>query len=299
MLALASKLFGLAEEWGIRADGSNPCRRIKKYKEKPRERYLSADELARLGGVLRDVERERVELPSVVPAIRRLLFTGARLGEILTLAWEHVDLERQLLLLPDSKTGAKAIHLNPGAMQVLASLPREESTWVIRGKRDGACLINLEKPWRRIRERAPLEDVRLHDLRHSFPSVGAARGASLPMIGALLGHEQPLTTARSRTLRPIRSSRPPTLPARDCWPRWHPRTTATPAKWFRSRNGNGGGNCFWTVSAFGAAEAAIDSECYGLLSSTACGRFFTCPCYPCSCWWLPLPVSSPRLLLPM
>ncbi len=196
MLALASKMFGLAEEWGICADGSNPCRRIKRYKEKPRERFLSAKELATLGKVLREIEKERVELPSVVPAIRLLLFTGARLGEILTLRWEHVDIDRGCLLLPDSKTGAKAVHLNPAAMQVLDALPDEGSPWVIRGKVKGAHLINLEKPWRRIRKRAKLDDVRLHDLRHSFASVAAATGSSLLVIGALLGHTQAATTQR-------------------------------------------------------------------------------------------------------
>jgi integrase len=111
MRALMSKMMNLAERWGLRRDGSNPCRHVTKYRESGRERFLSAAELAKLGGVLREVERERVEVPSVVPAIRLLLFTGARVGEILTLRWEHVDLERRVLLLPDSKTGAKAIHL--------------------------------------------------------------------------------------------------------------------------------------------------------------------------------------------
>jgi len=196
MLALVSKMMNLAEQWGIRRDGSNPCRHIKKYREKPRERFLSAAELAKLGAVLRDVEHERVELPSVVPAIRLLLFTGARVGEILTLRWEHVDLERRVLLLPDSKTGAKAIHLSPAATQILDGLPRKDSPWVIRGRHKGKPLVNLSKPWIKIRARAGIADVRIHDLRHSFASVAAATGSSLPVIGALLGHKQPQTTAR-------------------------------------------------------------------------------------------------------
>ncbi len=196
MLALVSKMMNLAEQWGIRREGSNPCRHVKKYREKSRERFLSAAELAKLGGVLRDVAHERVELQSVVPAIRLLLFTGARVGEILSLQWDHVDLERRLLLLPDSKTGAKAIQLNPPATQILDALPRDGSPWVIRGRHKGKPLVNLSKPWGKIRTRAGLADVRIHDLRHSFASVAAATGSSLPVIGALLGHKQPQTTAR-------------------------------------------------------------------------------------------------------
>jgi integrase len=196
MRALMSKMMNLAERWGLRRDGSNPCRHVTKYRESGRERFLSAAELAKLGGVLREVERERVEVPSVVPAIRLLLFTGARVGEILTLRWEHVDLERRVLLLPDSKTGAKAIHLSPAAAQILAGLPRKGNPWVIRGRDEGNPLLNLSKPWKEIRARAGVADVRIHDLRHSFASVAAATGSSLPVIGALLGHKQPQTTAR-------------------------------------------------------------------------------------------------------
>jgi len=193
-LACFSKMLGLAVRWGVRPD--NPCRGVQRFKEEKRQRFLSSAELATLGEVLADVERERIEMPCVVPAIRLLLFMGARLSEILTLRWEHVDFERQCLNLPDSKTGAKVIHLNPAAMQVLAGIPRDDSGWVIRGRRAGKCPVNLEKPWRRIRQRAKLPEVRLHDARHTFASMGAGMGASLPIIGALLGHTQPSTTAR-------------------------------------------------------------------------------------------------------
>ena len=103
-LALMSKMFNLAEMWGLRPDGSSPCRHVKKYKEEKRERYLSADELARLGETLRECE-EGGESQSTVNLIRLLLLTGCRLNEILTLKWEHVDLENGALHLPDSKTG--------------------------------------------------------------------------------------------------------------------------------------------------------------------------------------------------
>jgi integrase len=117
--------------------------------------------------------------------------------EILTLRWEYVSEEHERLLLPESKTGRKGIPLNPPALAVLHDIPRlEGNPFVICGERPGHHLVNLEKPWRRIRAAAKLEDVRLHDLRHSFASVAASGGQSLVIIGKLLGHSQPATTAR-------------------------------------------------------------------------------------------------------
>ncbi len=194
-LAVLSKLLAWCEERGFRPANANPCRGIRKFRQTKRERYLSAQEFERLGHVLMACEGQ--ESPFVLTAIRLLIFTGARLNEILTLQWAHVRLDLGLLLLPDSKTGQKAIRLNSAASELLASLPRVgNNPYVITGHRQGAHLVNLQKPWRRIREMAELRDVRLHDLRHSFASVAAASGASLPMIGALLGHSQPQTTAR-------------------------------------------------------------------------------------------------------
>ena len=126
-----------------------------------------------------------------------LLFTGARLSEILTLRWDWIDFQRGVIRLPDSKTGPKTLYLNAPALSVLSALPRiEGNPFVICGDKKGAHLVNLQKPWRAIRTSAALSDVRLHDLRHTFASVGASGGASLPMIGALLGHSQPQTTDR-------------------------------------------------------------------------------------------------------
>jgi len=145
-----------------------------------------------------DEEQSRAgSLPWIVGAIRLLIFTGARLREILTLRWDQVDFERSMLLLADSKTGKKAIYLNPPSIEVLRNLPRlARNPHVICGGREGRHLINLEKPWRSLRARAQLDDVRLHDLRHSYASIAAAAGLSLPVIGKLLGHSQPQTTAR-------------------------------------------------------------------------------------------------------
>jgi integrase len=196
-LAMLSKFFGWAEKHGLRPDGSNPCRHVEKYREGRRERFLSQAELARLGDALRGAEHTKSCSPWIVAAIRLLTFTGARRNEILTLRWEHVSEEHESLLLPDSKTGRKAIHLNAPALALLQAIPGVEGNpYVICGEKPGQHLVNLEKPWRRIRKIAKLDDVRLHDLRHSFASVAASRGQSLVIIGKMLGHSQPTTTAR-------------------------------------------------------------------------------------------------------
>ena len=209
VLALLSKLFNWAELHGYRPDGSNPCRHVERYREHKRERFLSQAELARLGETLAAGVREGAETRFIIAAIRLLLFTGARLGEILGLRWEYVDIERACLRLPDSKTGQKVLYLNAPALEVLAELPRVEGNpFVVCGEREGAHLVNLEKPWRRIRARAGLDDMRLHDLRHSYASFGAAGGLSLPMIGKLLGHTQAATTERYAHLAadPVRAA---------------------------------------------------------------------------------------------
>lgn len=196
-VSVLSKLMSWAEEQGIRPLQSNPCFRIKKFRENSRQRFLTQDEYARLGIVLQRVALIDQENFYIVAAIQLLALTGARLNEILSLRWQHVDLQRQMLLLPDSKTGQKVIRLNPQAADLLQRLPRiDNNPHVIVGRRPGACLVNLQKPWRRIRQEACLDDVRLHDLRHSYASVAAAQKGSLPMIGRLLGHNHTRTTAR-------------------------------------------------------------------------------------------------------
>jgi integrase len=184
-LAVLSKIMSWAEAQGLRPDGTNPCRHVDRYTENRRQRFLS------------DAEVERLVSVYMAAAVRLLLLTGARLSEILTLKWQYVDLQRGLLLLPDSKTGQKPIFLNDEAKAVLGTLPRlPDNAYVICGTSPGAHLVNLQKPWRRIRVAADLDDVRLHDLRHSFASIAAASGASLLLIGKLLGHSSALTTER-------------------------------------------------------------------------------------------------------
>ena len=196
-LAVLSKFMSWVEDQGWRPNYSNPCRGIKKYREHKRERYLSNEEFNRLGKVLREAEATGTENIYVIAAIRLLILTGARLNEILTLSWQDVDLERGFLFLPTSKTGQKTIFLSKAAKEILRSLPRlAKNPYVIVGNKAGQHLINLRKPWHRIRATAKLEDVRLHDLRHSFASLAASNGASLLLIGGLLGHTQPQTTAR-------------------------------------------------------------------------------------------------------
>ncbi len=196
-LALLSKFFNWTEKHGFRPDWSNPCRHVEKFKEKKRERFLSEIEIVRLSDTLAEAENNGTASPWIVGAIRLLLLTGARHSEILTLKWEWVDFDEACIHLPDSKTGAKTIYLNAPALEVLANLPRiEGNPHVICGEKEGAHLVNLQKAWKRLRTAAGLEDVRIHDLRHSFASVAVAGGMSLPLIGALLGHSQPATTAR-------------------------------------------------------------------------------------------------------
>ncbi len=196
-LRVLSTMFNWAERQGIVSDGSNPCRHVQKYRENKRERFLSESELARLGETLNKFEREGGASQAVIAAIRLLTLTGARLSEILTLRWEHVNFDRSVLRLSDSKTGPKTIYLNAPAVELISQLPRiENNPYVIPGQKDGARLINLGKPWRLIRTEAKLDDVRLHDLRHTFASIGAGVGLGLPVIGALLGHTQAATTQR-------------------------------------------------------------------------------------------------------
>jgi integrase len=128
-------------------------------------------------------------------ALRLLIFTGARLREILHLRWEHVDLGRGLLLLPDSKTGRKTIVLNRPALEILQTHPRNGSL-VIVGTHPDRPRTDLKKPWSAVCRGAGREGVRLHDLRHTFASIGAGASLGLPIVGKLLGHSQAQTTAR-------------------------------------------------------------------------------------------------------
>lgn len=232
VLAAVSSMYSFAGRHGHVPEELNPARRIERYREEGRERYLSSAELERLGATIREAEtigipwviRPRIKVkhlaksnnatvmdPFAAAAIRLLIFTGARLREILGLKWEHVDFERGLLLLPDSKTGKKTIMLSAPALDVLDHLPRV-GVYVIAGA--SAATDNekpradLKRPWETVKRHAGLEGVRIHDLRHNFAAFGAGGGMSLPVIGKLLGHSQPATTARYAHLAddPIRAA---------------------------------------------------------------------------------------------
>lgn len=159
------------------------------------ERYLTTEEIRRLGQALDDFE---VQYPSDVLLVRLLLLTGCRCGEILTLQWQWVDFERELLLLPDSKTGQKTVVLNKVAVDLLRSVERVEGNpyVVISPCNSGQNLNQPTRGWGHIRHAAGLDDVRLHDLRHTFASIGVSANYSLPIIGKSLGHCDPKTTAR-------------------------------------------------------------------------------------------------------
>jgi site-specific recombinase XerD len=196
-LGVLSKMMNLAETWGIRDKHTNPCEDIERYPEPKRERFLSPKELQRLGQALTTAEVSETESKYAVAAFRILLLTGCRLSEIQTLEWRYVDLEQKELRLPDSKTGAKTVHLGEAVVALLEALPRVTGNpYVIVGKKEKAHLTDLQHPWRRIRKIAGLSDVRIHDLRHTFASGGLLVGEGLAMIGKLLGHTQVQTTAR-------------------------------------------------------------------------------------------------------
>ncbi|WP_417491017.1 tyrosine-type recombinase/integrase [Maricaulis sp.] len=195
-LAVISNMLTKAEEWGVRDDGSRLCRTVKKFKETKRERFLSATEASALGDALKAAEKAKTN-SHALGIIRLLAFTGARRSEIEGLKWSEVDLERSVLRLDDSKTGAKLIPLAPAAKLILSDAPHiEGSPYVFPAATGEGHYQGLGKVWQAVRKAAGLEDVRLHDLRHTFASFGAAGGLSLPIIGKLLGHSQAATTQR-------------------------------------------------------------------------------------------------------
>lgn len=231
-LDLLASMLAFAERRSLRPD--NPARGVKKFRSQPRERFLSVAEIAKLGEVLAAAEAEHRaamerraqglpvksgrkgegdledgENPYAVAAIRLLMLTGCRKSEILSLRWDWVDFERAMLRLPDSKTGAKTVPLAAPALELLERLPRVEGNPHVfpSGTGDGHY-VGLQKVWARLRARAGLDGVRIHDLRHSFASVGVSAGDSLYVVGKLLGHTQARTTQRYAHLSddPLRSA---------------------------------------------------------------------------------------------
>ena len=192
-----SRMLNQAEAWGLIPPGGNPCRFVAKYRTRRLERFLTEEEFRRLGETLDALEAEGRVPVHAATALRLLMLTGCRRSEIMTLRWEDVHLEANEIRLRDSKTGPRVVPLSPGTARVLAGLPRDAGNpWVIAGRKPGTRFTHIAYYWYRVRERAGLDDVRLHDLRHSFASRALALGESLSMIGKLLGHTKIQTTAR-------------------------------------------------------------------------------------------------------
>jgi integrase len=200
-LGLLRAMFNKAEQWGEIPTHANPAEPVKPFQERKRQRFLTPEEFKRLFASLDEQEAMKVIGTHQAAAIRLLCLTGCRLNEILELEWRSVDLANRRLLLERHKTdkhGAKAIPLNSAAIKLLEALPQEDedNPFVITGKNERSHLINLQKPWNRVRKHAKLDDVRIHDLRHSFASTAASAGVPLQILGGLLGHSSPQTTAR-------------------------------------------------------------------------------------------------------
>lgn len=217
-LETISSVFRYAQDKGLVEESHNPTNGIRAFNEPRRERFLSEDEFVRLGTALRLAETDGIPWANLtketqskhtakadsqftvfssvaIDTIRLLIFTGCRLREILNLTWKEVDLERGLLFLADSKTGARTVVLNQLAHKILER-QLSKGVYVFATEFEDKPRADLNKPWRAVRRHAGLEDVRLHDLRHSFASVGASAGMGLPIVGALLGHKQAATTER-------------------------------------------------------------------------------------------------------
>ncbi|CCG41810.1 tyrosine-type recombinase/integrase [Magnetospirillum molischianum] len=174
---------------------TNPAQGVVLYKGEKKERPLGPSEVATLARGLAILEDLGMVSPSMAAAIKLLLLTGARKGEITNLRWEYVDLEGGRLNLPDSKTGAKVIPLPAAAARIIADLPRR-SEWVLPSTRSDGPIVGLQKTWEMTREWCGIDAVRLHDLRHSFATYAVSDGASLYLVGKALGHKQSRTTER-------------------------------------------------------------------------------------------------------
>jgi integrase len=192
-IAVLGKMFALAMKWGMRGD--NPARGIERIPEHPRERYLSAEELSRLGTVLeRHPERRSAN------AVRLLLLTGARRNEVLGATWEQFDLSTGTWTKPHTATKQAKLHrvpLSPQAVALLAEMRKADAgQFLFPGQSAGKPLAEIKRFWAAACRQAGIEGARLHDLRHTYASVLASSGLSLPIIGALLGHSQAATTQR-------------------------------------------------------------------------------------------------------
>ncbi len=226
-LRVLSHMFELAETWGFRPRGRNPCRSVRRYREVPRERYLTGEEYRRLGRVLREAEAKGKEWPPAIAAIRLLLLSGCRRDEILTLRWDDVDRVADELRLRDGKTGPRMVPLTPEIETVLAGIPRVGGNpWVIVGHGKGERLKHIILIWHRLRERAELDDVRLHEPRHSsagyqkYPAPISVSNDNNPLITRNLFHSVQAARIHFQDLRKHSVTGVGCLAVTSCQPCW-------------------------------------------------------------------------------
>ena len=190
-LPVLSVILRQAEVYGYRPEDSNPCKDIKRYRRRARERFLSPDEICRVVDVLNRYDGTR---PLQAAVIRLLLLTGCRKSELLTLKWR--DYREGKLFLRDSKNGPRTVWLSSAAREVLDRLPRK-SAWVFPSRWGNLDhLSDITGFWRDVRTEADLRDVRPHDLRHTYASIALMHGETVLTIGRLLGHDHPGTTLK-------------------------------------------------------------------------------------------------------
>ena len=183
---VASSMFQRAEAWELVPPGRNPCRSVRRYKQHSRERFLTPEEYRCLGRALSEAEADGSVWPPAIAAIRLLMLAGCRHSEILTLRWDDVDRTAGELRLRDAKTGSRMVPMTAPVALVLDGTKRTPGNpWVIVGKTSGVRMSSVKHYWHRIRARAGLDDLRLHDCRHSYASRALALGESLPTMGAL------------------------------------------------------------------------------------------------------------------
>ena len=197
VLALLSKAFNLAEAWGLRADGSNPCRHVKKFTEAKRSRFYSETELQQIGAALSHASSKGTEDEAVLTCIRLLALTGCRLSEVVTLRWDWVDLDRLVIMLPDTKTGARSIMISTATEALLRPIAQPTGFVLPGASPEKSITVNMvEHCWRRIRTAAQINNGRLHDFRHTVGTYGSRIGSNAFIIRDLLGHKTLAMTGR-------------------------------------------------------------------------------------------------------